>query len=281
MSTMDWINTAGGSWGVAANWVNSTNPIDHHVPTTSDNAVIDVPGNPTIVYQGSQPTVLTLQNYDTIWVNGSNAGGNATLTASQAITNDGTILLESSNSNYAETIATGAGTFTNDADGTIQVTNATGGPRTISGTLVNEGQVKVDTASYLSITGAYNAAGGTITGPGYIFNASLYVTESPASPTTVLIEGGGVTLKTNNLPNTTLWVQGNDYINQNATSEHSRRARQRRHHPAGVADLQLFRRTLAGRHVHQRTRRNHSRRSRYRRLAEHRGYARKSGPDRR
>ena len=153
LSTMDWTNTSGGPWNVAANWVNAANPSDHHVPNTTDNAVINVPGNVTVTYQGSQPTVLTLQNNDTIWVNGSNAGGNATLSVSQSITNDGTILLQSSNAGYSDAISTGSGTLTNDPDGTIQVTNGSGGPRTITGTLVNQGQIEVDGASYLTITG--------------------------------------------------------------------------------------------------------------------------------
>lgn len=40
LSTMDWTNTSGGSWNVAANWVNAANSSDHHVPTASDAAVI-------------------------------------------------------------------------------------------------------------------------------------------------------------------------------------------------------------------------------------------------
>ena len=75
LSTMTWDISSGGNWNVAANWVNTANPADHHVPTTADDAVINVPGNVTIVYQGSQPTVKTFENHDTIWVNGSNAGG--------------------------------------------------------------------------------------------------------------------------------------------------------------------------------------------------------------
>ena len=89
-------------------------------------------------------------------------------------------------------------------------------------------------ASYLVITGTYDADGGSIGGPGYLFNCALYVTASPAAPTTILFEGSGDTLETDNLPNTTLWVQGNGYINQNADPEHARRPDQPRHHPAGV-----------------------------------------------
>ncbi len=49
--------------------------------------------------------------------------GNATLTVAPGLTNDGTILLESQNGGYSDTLTTGSGTFTNDSDGTIQVTN--------------------------------------------------------------------------------------------------------------------------------------------------------------
>ncbi|MFI5453930.1 MAG: Ig-like domain-containing protein [Isosphaerales bacterium] len=210
LSTMDFTNLAGGLWGVAANWVNVANSNDHHVPNISDDAVVNVPGNVTVTYQGSQPTVLTLQNDDTIWVNGSSAGGNAVLSVSQGITNDGTILMQSSNAGYSETISTGSGTFTNNADGTIHAGTGSGGARTITGTLVNQGQVVADSNQLLVFTGNYNAAGGTITGPGYLYNSSISITASTPSPTTILIGGTGDTLATNVLPNTTLWVQAND-----------------------------------------------------------------------
>ena len=56
----------------------------------------------------------------------------ATLTVAAGLTNDGIILLESQNAAYSDTLATGSETFTNDADGTIQVTNGSGGSRTIT-----------------------------------------------------------------------------------------------------------------------------------------------------
>ncbi len=59
------------------------------------------------------------------------------------LTNDGTILLESQNSTYTDTLSTGSGTFTNDADGIIQVTAGTGGPRAITGNLTNLGAIDV------------------------------------------------------------------------------------------------------------------------------------------
>ena len=158
---------------------------------------------------------------------------NATLNIPAGLTNHGTILLESANAGYSDTLAL-AGTFTNAADGVIQVTASSGGPRTITGTLVNQGQIAVDGASYLTITGAYYAAGGSISGPGYLFNSHLYVTASPTKATTILLEGGGDVLETDNLPNTTLWVQGNGYIQQNATLTVAAGLTNDGHHPLAV-----------------------------------------------
>src|SRR5437763_1909396 len=84
------------------------------------------------------------------------SGGVATLTAVGNVTNDGTSLLQSINNNYAETLTTGSNTLTNAADGTIQT--AFGGPKTISGTLANQGLVTVTNNAILTIQGNYYAA---------------------------------------------------------------------------------------------------------------------------
>ena len=44
LSTMEWIGASGGIWNVATNWVNQTDAADHHVPTASDDALIDTAG---------------------------------------------------------------------------------------------------------------------------------------------------------------------------------------------------------------------------------------------
>jgi uncharacterized repeat protein (TIGR03803 family) len=185
------------------------------------SCTLDVTASPatptTILIAGGGVTLATdnLAN-TTLWVQGNSPFNNATLTVAPGLTNHGLMLLESINSTYAETLATGSGTFTNAADGTIQVIAYAGGSRTLTGTLVNQGQISVENASLLTIQGAYYAAGGNISGPGYLISCALNVTASPATPTTILIAAGGVTLATNNLPNTTLWVQGNSAFN-NAT----------------------------------------------------------------
>jgi hypothetical protein len=165
-------------------------------------------GAGSFILLGSDTLTGNVAAGQTLWVQDSNAGGNATLTTVGNVTNDGTNLLQSINSNYAETLATGSNSFTNAADGTVQANAGTGGGRTINGTLVNREQIAVGSA-VLTIGGTYKAAGGSISGPGYLFDCTLEVTASPAAPPTILIAGAGDTPATDNLPNTTIWVQGN------------------------------------------------------------------------
>ncbi|MGO8902793.1 MAG: hypothetical protein ACLQU5_31285, partial [Isosphaeraceae bacterium] len=44
LATMLWSNAAGGDWDLATNWVDQSNSNDHHVPTASDDALIDQAG---------------------------------------------------------------------------------------------------------------------------------------------------------------------------------------------------------------------------------------------
>ena len=76
---------------------------------------------------------------------------NATLTVAPGLTNDGTILLESQNAGYTDTLSTGSGTFTNAADGIIQVTAGTGGARSITGNLTNLGAIDVGAGTTLAV----------------------------------------------------------------------------------------------------------------------------------
>src|SRR5271166_2972517 len=44
LATMLWASAVNGDWDVASNWVNSGNSSDHHVPTSTDDAVINQAG---------------------------------------------------------------------------------------------------------------------------------------------------------------------------------------------------------------------------------------------
>src|SRR5205814_8631682 len=43
-ASMAWALSTGGDWDVAANWVNQANANDHHIPTSADDVLVNVPG---------------------------------------------------------------------------------------------------------------------------------------------------------------------------------------------------------------------------------------------
>ncbi len=206
------------------------------------NCTLDFTVNPTapttLLLEGSGDTLggADIPADATLWVQGNGyLGQDAVLNLAGDTVNDGTILLESQNNTYGDTLATGSGTLTNAADGTIQVTQGSGGGRGISGTVVNQGQIdvgpntgvgvsgtlenqgQVTVSSYTTISGTYEYDGGSITGPGYLYNCTLDFTVNPTAPTTLLLEGSGDTLGGADIPaDATLWVQGNGYLGQNA-----------------------------------------------------------------
>ncbi len=201
---------------------------------------------PTTILVAGLSNLVTnvLPNY-TVWVQGF--GNNAAFgPASVGLVNHGTILLESINgSNYTPSLACGTDGFTNGADGTVQVMDGSGAAATITGSFTNlgtvtvgasasvtiagggyaasiftnQGQVTVDPAGSATLNSTYIAAGGTITGPGYVIDATLDITASPTTPSTILI-AGATTLGTNVLPNYTIWVGGrNSYATLSAAGE--------------------------------------------------------------
>ena len=122
------------------------------------------------------------------------------------LANDGTILLQSSYNDDTDELNTGSGSFTNDADGTIQVNkgsertgviagtlvnkgliNVDGGAFSyVSGTLSNQGTVAVDSTSYFYVNGAYDEDGGDVTAPASLIdNSAIYINVSPATPITI------------------------------------------------------------------------------------------------
>ena len=239
----------------------------------------------TILVDGA--TTLATNNLPntTIWVQGNASlrGQNATLTVAAGLTNDGTILLESQSTTYSDTLSTGSGTFTNAADGIIQVTAGPAARASITGnltnlgainvgagttlfvnntstaaTFLNEGQVTVDPAGLMYVSQTYNAAGGTITGPGYVFQRHLTCHRQHRV--------------TDHHPGRRHYDPGHQQPTQHddlgAGQRLSRRAErdldrgrrpdQRRHDPPGVAEHHLYRHPLhRQRHVYQRRRRYH------------------------
>ncbi len=69
LATMIWTNAAGGDWDTTSNWVNSANRSDQHVPTTSDDAVIDLP-DITFTHDSGTDSVNSITSQDPIVLSG-------------------------------------------------------------------------------------------------------------------------------------------------------------------------------------------------------------------
>ncbi len=90
LATMNWINPAGGDWDTASNWVNSANPSDQHVPTASDNAVIDL-SNITVTHDNGNDTVSSVTSQDPVALN----GGTLTIDSASTINSSLTVAYNS------------------------------------------------------------------------------------------------------------------------------------------------------------------------------------------
>jgi hypothetical protein len=87
--------------------------------------------------------------------------GSTTLSVSEGFVNAGTIELTSTVSGYASELAIGSGTLTNAASGTLYVRPGTGGSRTITGSVDNQGLLTMEpgAAVLLAIDGNLSSSG--------------------------------------------------------------------------------------------------------------------------
>ena len=138
-------------------------------------------------------------------------GGPSTLTSAAGFSNHGRIVLETS-AGYGDTLAITSGTLTNAADGSIDINYGVGGPATISGQVVNDGSVTINSGATLLMAGgapSFDQAGGTltvdgsfpVTGATFIYHggtipspfvlsgATLDLEAPAASPDTFILEG--------------------------------------------------------------------------------------------
>jgi hypothetical protein len=135
-----WINSSGGLWTTASNWSTGA------VPDASCHAFITLDGTYTVTLDTSRTVgSLTLgggAGEQTLWIKGNSTLGNATLTVNNDLRNAGLMRMESINFGYASNLTISSGILTNT--GVISVNQGTGGVRTISGNLVNQGTVNVN-----------------------------------------------------------------------------------------------------------------------------------------
>ena len=171
-----WTAPANGLWTNAANWTPAV------VPGAADNVCIVVDGTYTVTLRGSKSvasvTVGAAGNYEvqTLLVQ-RGPSVNASLTAATGFTNSGDITL-SSIASKTVTLTMSSGTFVNQ--GTINVEPGSGGARTISANLVNNGTMNLNASTTFSKSsgvytneGSLNIAAGktlSISGSSQVFN---------------------------------------------------------------------------------------------------------------
>src|SRR5262249_4586809 len=130
------------------------------------NGALDVAataGSATILAAGASTLIANRAPQVTVWVQGSSLYSHATLTTAESAYNAGTILLQSVDQNWNSVLTTPETGFLNDTSGIIQAKTGTGGPRQVSGYLINKGLVD-GTDFNLDITGTYESAGGQVSG---------------------------------------------------------------------------------------------------------------------
>jgi hypothetical protein len=107
-----------------------------------------VKGSPSITGTYTSDTGSTIRVLGNLWTNAS------TLTLTGGFTNHGLIQLSSVDGAYDSALALTNGTLINSTDGTIEILTGTGGSRSISANLTNQGTLSLHT-SLLSVSGNF------------------------------------------------------------------------------------------------------------------------------
>ena len=174
LATMLWANSAGGDWDTASNWVNSANSSDHHVPTSSDNAEINVSGI-TVTHTSSTSdavssvtvasgTTLSLTNgtlslTSGLTLNGAtvelgNAAGSTYgqlyFNGTQTLAGTGTVLYGKSSSNALDETASSSSTLTLGSGITVRGSSGTLGGYYSNDAVVNQGTIAADDSGGLT-----------------------------------------------------------------------------------------------------------------------------------
>ena len=121
LASMQWDVPVSGDWDVASNWVSSTDPSDHHVPTASDDAVINQAGV-TVTHSAGSDTVQSVTSSDNLTL----TGGTLTITGNLQIS-AGSSLSLTGGTLAGATVTSGTSVSTTVSGGALSgVTFATG-----------------------------------------------------------------------------------------------------------------------------------------------------------
>jgi hypothetical protein len=161
----------------------------------SSVSVADTVTSPsTIIATGPSTLIGNLSPAVTVWVQGNNRFGHATLTTAGPTTNAGTILLQSVDDTWQSNLTVSSGTLTNAASGVIQVNAGSGGGRLLNGNLMNMGTITVGAnTTFTEIGSLANLSGGVLTGGTYNLTGTFQFSGAAitTNAATVLLDGPG------------------------------------------------------------------------------------------
>lgn len=222
--TVTWVNPAGGEWTEGSNWDTGNSP------TEDDDVILPALAGPyTVIVTGTvNANTVDISGSDvTVWVQGSLASGQATLSVIGDVNNAGTLRLEAIETSRNCTVTSNNGTLTNS--GSILIGTGTLGNRDIDTSITNTGTITVEPGiglradksgavfnmlsgtlttadDFLIEDGAFVHTGGTITGD--VVCRRVDLTLGPAGTSTFFLEGAS-TLNSDIPTGRTVWIRGN------------------------------------------------------------------------
>jgi len=168
LSTNSGFTDSGGSLTVTGSMTENTGTFTQSGGTESGNAVVvisaafvDSVGTGSFVLEGSCSLSGTIPSGQTVTVLGTAAQGAASAAMNAAVTNNGSLILDSSNGNYS--LIGGTGTLTNN--GAFKAAATAGGTRYVRVNLVNAatGTVEIAEPGTVQDTGITDTNSGTFT----------------------------------------------------------------------------------------------------------------------
>ena len=158
LATMLW-NTASGNYDVAANWTNTNDPTDHHVPTASDDAQINTAGI-TVTHSAGTDSVNSISDTGNITLSGG------TLNVATTMSGSGSFTLSGGTLQHADVLAGTSITGTTSGgglDGVILDGNASiSGQNSVVGVsngLVLNGTITVNNRGRIEFCGTQTLSG--------------------------------------------------------------------------------------------------------------------------
>ena len=167
------------------------------ITATNTNVIIPVANQATAVFAGNSGVAGAFTNNAgaTLQVQGNGSVGTSTLVIASGFTNSGAIELTDITSSYGAVLAVGTGTLVNSSIGTISALVGSGGPRTLTAQLDNQGVVNATGGASFTLLqpSGVHTNSGTINVTGTSFAVTQAGTAPSFTTTGTITIGSGLT----------------------------------------------------------------------------------------